>query len=1160
MIKPTLLLSLLCISATGVFSQQPSQVIPPSPEAAILGKYGDFEVNLSTGILEHSIPIYEIKTNHLSLPISLNYSSSGVRVNDIASWVGLNWSLSAGGLVTRSVQGFPDEDQRGYISGTNRTIPTTRSLDENALQDFNYLFDISEGRIDTEPDIYYYNFGRYSGKFVFDSQGNPILLNHDKMKIERFSMNHFQIMTPDGVKYVFKDTEITSPSGYNFVSSWYLTEIIASGDLDTIRFFYESYNSQSIIYPTQSDALPVTTGFACNDHSGLATYGSHTVNSIANTKKISRIEFQGGKILFSSVKDRQDHSWAYRLTNITVIKDINGSNIVTETNFVKGVDLGYSYLNDNITEAGYKRLLLKSVESRNYSDSENSMYSFVYFEQSTQGGYSLPKTGSKQQDFWGFYNGASSNESLPSMIPTFTYNGTSKGGANRESGSVNFMRAGTLQSIIYPTGGRSDFEYECNQTGGGTDPKPLRTVGGLRISLITNYESGGKMAGRKRYRYNYSTNASSGYLIVEPLSFSLRKIWRFMGPSNIKCINPPFEEPWDCVPKDDNNMVRLCDFYVLTSYDLSSLGSSSGLHLGYKKVVEENLDANGVSSGRTDYYFSWGYDQGSYDIFPFPPPNSFQAHRGKLEKKELYNKSGQLIESIIIDNHFEIVRSLPALKADKFMLNHPCYIGEQPGNLCRNSLLQKFEYATYYHHVFRHYVNKETVTTQDVSGNELVRITEYEYENADHLQLTKKRVTKSDGRVEITEFKYPLDFSSLNSTPVINEMKGTRYMHNQVIQKISKIKDENNEYVVDCSINIPSLFNNSSGGKSVLIKEAVSLLKSSPIHIGNFEAYVPVNGYNISKYFKSLVYDNYDGSGNLLQYTPIDGIPRSYEWGYNRQYPIAEVVNAENNLSTTSNNVTLNGSVTMPSTSSVSGSFTSTSSGTIVLTAQGDPGNAYTVRYELSGPSSKSGYLCATRNSTSCSYPSSVTHTGMPAGTYTLTLYNYSGSAYKSVTYTYPGTQTVTTGTKNFYHTSFEEIEGNSNEAKTGKRSKTGGYNKMLTNLTAGRYILSYWKKSGSTWDFVENDNIQVTGTSYQISIGSSVHLDELRFYPFDAQMTTYTYAPLVGMTSQCDLNNRVTYFEYDGFQRLILIRDQDKNIVKKICYNYAGQPENCNN
>jgi hypothetical protein len=78
------------------------------------------------------------------------------------------------------------------------------------------------------------------------------------------------------------------------------------------------------------------------------------------------------------------------------------------------------------------------------------------------------------------------------------------------------------------------------------------------------------------------------------------------------------------------------------------------------------------------------------------------------------------------------------------------------------------------------------------------------------------------------------------------------------------------------------------------------------------------------------------------------------------------------------------------------------------------------------------------------------------------------------------------------------------------------------------------------------------------ITVSGSGTIDELRLYPKGAFMTTYTYAPLIGITSQCDLNNRISYYEYDSVGRLSLIRDQDKNIVKQICYNYAGQTENC--
>jgi hypothetical protein len=74
---------------------------------------------------------------------------------------------------------------------------------------------------------------------------------------------------------------------------------------------------------------------------------------------------------------------------------------------------------------------------------------------------------------------------------------------------------------------------------------------------------------------------------------------------------------------------------------------------------------------------------------------------------------------------------------------------------------------------------------------------------------------------------------------------------------------------------------------------------------------------------------------------------------------------------------------------------------------------------------------------------------------------------------------------------------------------------------------------------------------------GSGVSIDELRLYPAEAQMSSFTYLPAIGITSKCDINNRISYYLYDGSGRLQYVLDEHRNILKKIGYNYAGQPEN---
>ena len=73
------------------------------------------------------------------------------------------------------------------------------------------------------------------------------------------------------------------------------------------------------------------------------------------------------------------------------------------------------------------------------------------------------------------------------------------------------------------------------------------------------------------------------------------------------------------------------------------------------------------------------------------------------------------------------------------------------------------------------------------------------------------------------------------------------------------------------------------------------------------------------------------------------------------------------------------------------------------------------------------------------------------------------------------------------------------------------------------------------------------------ITISGNGLIDEVRLYPANAQMSSFTYEPLIGMTSKCDVNNRIEYYEYDSFGRLKMIRDFDGNIIKSFDYQYQA-------
>lgn len=106
-------------------------------------------------------------------------------------------------------------------------------------------------------------------------------------------------------------------------------------------------------------------------------------------------------------------------------------------------------------------------------------------------------------------------------------------------------------------------------------------------------------------------------------------------------------------------------------------------------------------------------------------------------------------------------------------------------------------------------------------------------------------------------------------------------------------------------------------------------------------------------------------------------------------------------------------------------------------------------------------------------------------------------------------------------------------------------------------YVISDWYHiSGNVWKYAK---MPYPSPSYAPIYPSAANaLDDVLIYPADAQVTTYDYDWLAGLTNITDNNGHTIYYEYDDLQRLVNIRDEDGNIKTHYCYNYAGEETDC--
>ncbi|WP_156907060.1 hypothetical protein [Epilithonimonas caeni] len=459
---------LLCQNAP----QYQTPNMPTSPEVAKFVQYGNVPVNNFSGNASPSIPIYTIKEGGIEIPINLAYTSSGIRVSDQATWVGLGWELRPEGIITQEVRGRNDEF--GMLN--NSSVPEYQTLYDRlkviaplgiqktdnqiglktvqtncSIGNGQYVVCMNDGpsfqlpqdgesallRLEEghgQPDIFNFSFLGHEGEFYINPNTKELVQLNKKEEIgwqQIIGPYRYLATTNDGTKYYFDDKEVIHYNGNQaqpqFDNYTYKLSKIRLINGKEIFFDYidgEYYN----IYYTQDNNYESNLGGY--DALQLISYIYHppiSHNYSSDTKILKRIRTDNVIVEFN-LENREDtyptNKPLKRIGSIDIISTSSGKKIkshVFNYDYFPYSEDGFPNVNlpTNVLpnkDVFGKRLKLNNVSEIFYRgdgtiDSDKTqVHSFDYNTT-----YKLPAKLSFSKDFWGFYNGSSGRSLTPVM-------------------------------------------------------------------------------------------------------------------------------------------------------------------------------------------------------------------------------------------------------------------------------------------------------------------------------------------------------------------------------------------------------------------------------------------------------------------------------------------------------------------------------------------------------------------------------------------------------------------------------------------------------------------------------------------------------------------------------------------------------------------------
>ncbi|TCC99786.1 RHS repeat domain-containing protein [Pedobacter psychroterrae] len=1163
-------------------------------------KTGDFlnsasldNVDMTTGTLKIGIPLYEIKVNDIVVPITLNYSATGLKVGQEASAVGMGWELSAGGKIVRNIQGKDDLGSEGILL---YPLPNVANLDPHSNSTHRSVIgEILDGKKDSGWDTYNYSLPNgMGGTYVKNGLTFPydplITIVHPGL-----------IKTTDGLQYNFTTgehkkttrridfmrntatpTRVTLGQEWNQepgVESrdWDLSTIVSSKFKDTVFFAYETMGSQNPklvpktrISTTESLPLYRETRAASPVHGGMTPHtddqfyliqdpmiSQSKVETLMHTR-LSTINFPNGSVIFEY--QSADIAGQDVLTSIRINQKINGV-----TTLIKRY--GFEY---DVADQNYGHYLL-AVHVYDKTDTWQSAWDFTYEGK-------LPvvaNTGSKAQDRWGFYNGQTGNLTMldnpdgvlalrtrahyPITNTPYTssksirYSRPDALGhyglhsavvdpitgviictipfADRSYSFANAVK-GTLKKVITPTGGLYEYEYEPHQMYFIERPDlssniaRIESGGGIRIKSITKkLDHDDLYSGltdieknfKKKYVYGMGTYATPGS-VAETNGYGM-----VTTPGVVLRNQSMYYNGLAGNPVGRNNI-------MLLSHPVNNLVQHGGSYGAYQSVTEFLMkDALSDSYGKTVYYsnllspgdapdakwdpFGATLENPGLPFMEITPGVSRDFGVGVAGiKKYLYTAP---YYNTVEDTKYTFKSfDAPQNSTNKLVNFYGTLTGQMSGpyHISGGTTLRDNPYGENRGGTIIYLYNQMNDTGNGrmdyITGTNVVfdDLTE-NYNGKYHTVLLDLNTLSNVVKKETEQHKVYDDYAYSSIT------NDTKFYYDNLAHLLpSRITTKNTKG--DSTITRLKYAQDYSGS----LNAAIDFMKSDKIGLDEVVEQFSTFKLGSTEYVRDGLVNTFKVQfGSLLN-------DKTYKMkvGSNPTY-------AGNYFSVGSH---LNTSLFTPEVS-----YEYYNKGQVHQYKDlGGPGNVVFWGYKNQYPVAKVNNAELVDGYQSAYLSAEVA---------------YSSFEHSDVSnWTYSGTPIA---------------DASSPSGKLAYSLSSGAITKSTYTPSTKKYVISYWYKSGASvsvtggtvgaavikktygsWTLAEREITSASGT---ITVSGSGSIDELRFHPADAQMTTYVYDPLVGITCTIDSKGGAQYYEYDNSQRLKNVKDQQGNIVKSYQY-----------